>query len=62
AEALHHHSDLYALRKMKRGTEVFLDVRGGLVRTDSLQGVGFGTTFEPDWSSMTPLENWQVIW
>jgi hypothetical protein len=56
--ALKHHDDLYTER---RG-ELFLDIQQGKVSCQSLQQPGFGTSFEPDWKSMTPLDKWQVIW
>lgn len=60
--ALKHHPELYVRRKMKRGSEVFLNIRQGMVRTDSLHRTGFGTVFQPNWQAMTPLEKWNVIW
>lgn len=54
ASAAKHHQDLYE----RRGDELFLRIRDGAVRCDSLHGVGFGVRDEPDWPSMEPLSHW----
>jgi len=56
--ALKQHGDLYT----KRNGEVFLNIRNGFVRCESLRKTAFGTSFEPDWQTLTPLENWNVQW
>lgn len=56
--ALKHYPDLYT----KRGDEVFLNIRNGQIRCDSLTRSPFGVAFEPHWSTMTPLKDWIVKW
>ncbi|MCB1120942.1 MAG: hypothetical protein KJT03_05300 [Verrucomicrobiae bacterium] len=56
--ALEHHPDLY----IRRGSQVFLNIRQGQVNCASLQCPGFGVKFQPDWESLTPLDDWQVLW
>jgi len=53
-----HHANLYS----RRGKDLFLNIRAGKVRVDTLQTPGFGTAFEPEWKSLTPLEKWKVLW
>lgn len=54
AAAVRHHPDLYE----QRGDEWFLNIRGGAVECGSLQCPGFGVRAEPDWESMTPMQQW----
>lgn len=56
--ALKHHPDLYT----KRDGELFVNIRNGLVRCDSLANTPFGVAFEPNWQAMTPLKDWTVKW
>ena len=56
--ALKHHGELYT----RRGDQVFLNIRGGQVRCESLQCPGFGVQFEPDWDRLIPLDGYQVQW
>ena len=53
-----HHANLYS----RRGKDLFLNIRAGKVRVDTLQTPGFGTAFEPEWKSLTLLEKWNVLW
>lgn len=55
---LEHHPELY----VRRTDEVFLDIRDGKVRCDSLQCPGFGVRFEPEWKAMEPLGKWTAVW
>ena len=48
------HPGMYA----RRGDELFLNIEQGQVDISSLQSSGLGIAFEPDWNSMTKLENW----
>ena len=57
-QTLTHHADLYTRRK----DELFLRVENGQVRTTSLTGPGFGIAFEPDWSDLAPLNDWEFKW
>lgn len=50
--ALAAHPEMYE----ERGGEVFLKIRGGKVECGSIQGPGFGSVAEPDWSSLETLE------
>ena len=52
------HSDLY----VERHGGLFLNIRNGQVRCDSLQKPGFGVAFEPDFNNLTPLKDWDVKW
>jgi len=52
------HSDLY----VERHGGLFLNIRNGQVRCDSLQKPGFGITFDPDFKNLTPLKDWVVKW
>lgn len=52
------HSDLY----IERHGGLFLNIRNGQVRCDSLQKPGFGVTFEPDFNNLIPLKDWDVKW
>ena len=54
ANASKHHPDMY----VRRGNELFLDVRDGIVVCDSLQVNGFGVRDEPDWPSMIKMADW----
>jgi len=56
--ALEHHSDLY----VRRGEQVFLNIREGEVYCGSLQCPGFGVRFAPEWSALSPLDSWDVKW
>ena len=58
ALAKKNHPELYAQR---RG-DLFLDIRGGRIRCESLQCPGFGVKFEPEWSKQTLLSQWKVVW
>ena len=58
ALAAKRHTGLYA----KRRGDIFLNIQKGRVDIRSLQDVGFGTSIQPEWNSMTPLDRWQVIW
>ena len=49
-----HHRDLY----VQRGGEWFLNIRNGMVHCPSLQCPGFGVREEPDWESMTDMNDW----
>ncbi|MGZ0172570.1 MAG: hypothetical protein ACKVHE_23775 [Planctomycetales bacterium] len=53
-----HHPDLY----VERHGGLFLNIRNGLVRCDSLQKPGFGVAFQPDFDQLTPLSKWEVQW
>lgn len=53
-----HHPDLYETRD----DEMFLAIRNGQVRTGSLQRVGFGVSFEPEWEAHARMEDWEVQW
>ena len=53
-----HHPDLY----VKRHSGLFLSIRNGQVRCSSLQKPGFGTAFQPDFESLTPINDWEVKW
>lgn len=53
-----YHPDLYT----ERDGELFLRIVDGHVECGSLQGAGFGVAFEPDWSALTPLAEWDVKW
>ena len=53
-----HHPDLY----VERHGGLFLNIRHGQVRCDSLQTPGFGIAFQPDFTSLTPLKDWDVKW
>jgi hypothetical protein len=53
-----HHPEIYT----KRGDDLFLNIRAGKVRIDSLQCPGFGVAFEPQWKQHTPLARWKVLW
>lgn len=55
---MQHHPNLYT----RRGRDLFLNIRAGKVRVDSLQTPGFGVAFEPDWNSLTQLAKWKVLW
>lgn len=48
------HRDLY----IRRGDELFLNVRNGQVACSSLQCPGFGVASEPDWASMQDMRAW----
>lgn len=49
------HPDLY----VKRGDELFLNIRNGAVDCGSVLGAGFGGDTLPDWDSLTPLDDWK---
>ncbi len=49
------HPDLY----IKRGEEMFLNIRDGEVSTASLQSVGFGGRTMPEWDALIPLDDWK---
>lgn len=53
-----HHPDLY----VERHGGLFLNIRNGQVRCDSLQKSGFGVAFEPDFNNLPPLKDWDVKW
>jgi hypothetical protein len=53
-----YHRDLY----VERDGELFLRIVKGEVDCRSLQVDGFGVAFEPDWSAMVPLSQWDVKW
>lgn len=53
-----HHEDLY----VQRENESFLRIRRGAVQTNSLQCVGFGMRFPPQWDALTPLDQWETVW
>ena len=52
------HPELYT----RRDGKLFLGIREGKVRCDSLQCPGFGVRFEPEWARLTPLDRWEVVW
>lgn len=52
------HPDLYT----SRHGGLFLNIRNGQVRCDSLQTPGFGIAFLPDFDNLTPLVEWQIEW
>ena len=56
--ARQHHPDLYTRRK----ADLFLNIQAGKVRCESLQCPGFGVKFEPEWSKLASLDDWNVIW
>ena len=49
------HQDLYE----KREGEWFLKINNGVVKTASLQEIGFGGSTMPDWESLTKLADWK---
>jgi hypothetical protein len=55
---MQHHQNLYT----RRGADLFLNIRGGRVRVDSLQTPGFGNAFESEWKSLALLAKWKVLW
>jgi hypothetical protein len=55
AEALERHPDLYE----RRGDEVFLRVREGMLECRSLQVPGMGFAALPEVAAMTPPDRWQ---
>ena len=52
--AIRLHGDLYQGEER----EAFLKIENGRIRVDSLNVPGYGVAFEPDLSSMIPLEEW----
>ncbi|MFT4559041.1 MAG: hypothetical protein ACI92S_004429, partial [Planctomycetaceae bacterium] len=50
--------DLYT----ERHGGLFLNIRNGQVRCSSLQKPGFGVAFQPDFASLTPLNDWEIKW
>lgn len=50
--------DLYT----SRGKNAFLKIRNGQVACRSLQVPGFGVASQPDWESLTPLDDWEFAW
>ncbi|MEW4531495.1 hypothetical protein [Maioricimonas sp. JC845] len=52
------HRDLYT----RRNDELFLNIRDGMVRCESLQCRGFGVAFAPDWDALIPLDDWDIAW
>ncbi|MDF2376562.1 MAG: hypothetical protein P1U81_09985 [Verrucomicrobiales bacterium] len=49
------HRDLY----VERDGEYFLRIVDGQINTGSVQTGAFGTVTQPDWSSLTPLQEWR---
>ncbi|MFP6766404.1 MAG: enolase C-terminal domain-like protein [Planctomycetaceae bacterium] len=52
--AVKRHPDLY----IKRGNEWFLNIAAGTVECHSIHDSGFGVQDEPDWASMSPMNQW----
>lgn len=56
--AVRQHPDLYTTR----GEDAFLKIKDGQVVCRSLQVPGFGVASQPDWQSLTPLDEWEFVW
>ena len=54
-DALRHHGDLYE----RAANGVFLRIRAGRLSLASLEVPGYGVAFDPDFSTMTPLDKWR---
>jgi hypothetical protein len=53
--ATRHHPDLYR----GDGEEAYLRIEDGRLKVGSLSAPGYGIAFDPDLSSMTPLDRWR---